>query len=421
MLSALLMGADSEPYMNTKLCNPSETNCVEVKAASTAPIATDKAAVVVQSPNGNHSTAANQSTEITSLQILDDVPTSSNGAFSKGSPAMGQLDDTSTTTATENNLMPVRITSQRAVHTNLRDTSGVAFGTATNPIYVNTQSQLTAFRISADKVVATNTSYFESFTMTNNIGLTDFHFGGRGIGQASISRYVDATTSQVPSGGFNSNGDVATWTNTGNGSSAGIAWVYATDQSTEGTGSAKHTFTQSDNNNYPAISYTWSSPQDFSLWRNILARVRVTVAAGGQQSRTVSIILTDSGGGTRTYSITGTTTTAPFSTEQWQTITGDIRNPTSESGTFDIFNVISIQLKLQDGGNKTGSIWWDDVELQGALTLIERIYIPGNATSQIIVNPAQTLSIGEVLMLIIRNNDASSKEFTAVAQGMVLP
>lgn len=47
------------------------TNTTAVKAASTAPLATDPAAVVVQSPNGNHATAANQATEITALQLID--------------------------------------------------------------------------------------------------------------------------------------------------------------------------------------------------------------------------------------------------------------------------------------------------------------------------------------------------------------
>lgn len=80
------------------------------------------------------STAANQSTEITALQILDDVPAAMNAAFSKGDTIMGQLDDTSTTTATEDNVAPVRITAQRAAHTNLRNVSGTEIGTSGAPI-----------------------------------------------------------------------------------------------------------------------------------------------------------------------------------------------------------------------------------------------------------------------------------------------
>lgn len=80
-------------------------------------------------------TAANQTTEITALQILDDVPTAQNGAFVKGNPIMGHLDDTSTTAATEDNVATVRITAQRAIHTNLRSSSGTEFGTITNPLF----------------------------------------------------------------------------------------------------------------------------------------------------------------------------------------------------------------------------------------------------------------------------------------------
>lgn len=79
-------------------------------------------------------TSANQTTEITSLQLIDDVPAAMNAAFSKGAPAMGQLDDTSTTAATEDNVAPVRITPQRAIHTNLRNQAGTEVGTAAAPV-----------------------------------------------------------------------------------------------------------------------------------------------------------------------------------------------------------------------------------------------------------------------------------------------
>lgn len=82
-------------------------------------------------------TAANQSTEITALQILDDVPTAQNGALSKGTPIMGQLDDTSTTAATEDNVAAIRITAQRAAHTNLRNIAGTEIATSANPLRVD--------------------------------------------------------------------------------------------------------------------------------------------------------------------------------------------------------------------------------------------------------------------------------------------
>lgn len=118
------------------------TNTAAVKAASTAPVATDPAIVVAISPNGGQATAANQATEITSLQLIDDVPAGMNAAFSKGAPAMGQLDDTSTTDATEDNVAPVRITSKRAIHMNMRNNGGTEFGTLSTPFVVSPSAGL---------------------------------------------------------------------------------------------------------------------------------------------------------------------------------------------------------------------------------------------------------------------------------------
>lgn len=82
-------------------------------------------------------TAANQSTEITALQLLDDIVASEGGAFTKVATIGGELDDTSTTAASEDTVSPVRITAQRAMHTNLRDASGTEIATASNPVRID--------------------------------------------------------------------------------------------------------------------------------------------------------------------------------------------------------------------------------------------------------------------------------------------
>jgi hypothetical protein len=318
---------------------------------------------------------------------------------------------------------PVNSTSNGGMHVNLRDNVGTEFGTETNPIYTSGNSEilspLPGFVARANSVVSAGTTVTNTYTMTDDIALVDFHFGGRGIGQASLFRCTEGITEQLPGGGFNSSGDVSQWTNAGIGSSSGLTWSYTTAQQAEGTGSATTTFTQSDSNNFPAIKYTYSTPKNMNTWRYISAKVRVTVAAGGVQTRTVSIILTDIGGNTRTFSVAGTTTTAPFSTEQWVTILGEIENPTATVGTFDIYNVASVTLKLLDGGNKAGTIYWDDIEFVTSQELIERIYIEANSTFQLVLNPAELFDIGEVLCLQYKNNDATSKEFTVTAKGVV--
>lgn len=97
------------------------TNTAAVKPASTVPAATDSALVVSLSPNGNQATAANQTTMITSLQIIDNLPHSQNASFNQGAPIMAQVDDTSPTAITEDNVGVVRMTPSRAAHVTLID------------------------------------------------------------------------------------------------------------------------------------------------------------------------------------------------------------------------------------------------------------------------------------------------------------
>jgi len=82
----------------------------------------------------DNATATNQATQTTSLQLIDDLPHSMNAAFNKGVAIGGQLDDTGTTAATEDNIAPVRITAQRGLHVNLRNSSGETIGTVSRPL-----------------------------------------------------------------------------------------------------------------------------------------------------------------------------------------------------------------------------------------------------------------------------------------------
>lgn len=266
------------------------------------------------------------------------------------------------------------------------------------------------------RVVAANSVYNTTYTMTQDTAIKEFHVGGRTPCEAYMARYVAATQSIIS--GFNSNADVAAWTNTGIGSSAGIAWVYNTAQMIEGTGSASHTFTQSDQNNYPEITFTFGTPQDLSVWRYVEAYARVTVAAGGAQTRAVQVILT-SGTAKRIWQVSGTTTTAPFSTEQWHLVTGEIETPHAVSGTgvFDISSVNSISLKLLDGGNKTGTVYWDVPRFYGAITIVDKIYTAGD-TNQLKFDPVKVFNNGEVLLISIKNNSATAAEIQAAASGV---
>lgn len=72
------------------------------------------------------------------LLLVAGVYTAINSALASFLVFAGQLDDTGTTQATENNVAPVRITSYRALHANLRNNSGTEIGTSTTPIVSTT-------------------------------------------------------------------------------------------------------------------------------------------------------------------------------------------------------------------------------------------------------------------------------------------
>lgn len=72
------------------------------------------------------STLAEQQIQTTALQLVDDVVHAANAALNKAVAIGGQMDDTSITDATENNVSPVRITAKRALHVAPHDALGNA-------------------------------------------------------------------------------------------------------------------------------------------------------------------------------------------------------------------------------------------------------------------------------------------------------
>lgn len=129
---------------------------VNIASDQTVPVS----AASLPLPSGA-ATAANQSTEITSLQLIDDIPHAQNAALVKGVPMMGQLDDTSTTAATEDNVATVRITAQRAAHVNLRNNAGTEIGTSTTPVRVDPTGTTT------QPVITTNASVIKAQLQDN--------------------------------------------------------------------------------------------------------------------------------------------------------------------------------------------------------------------------------------------------------------
>lgn len=144
-------------------------------------------------------TSANQTSQITALQIIDDLPHAQNSALVKGVPIMGQLDDTSTTAATEDNVSVARITAQRAIHTNLRDNSGVELGTASNPIRISSTAMsstasaptFATIGITSATIIASNANR-KGLILTNTSSLSTLSInlvGGSAVLNSGITLY----------------------------------------------------------------------------------------------------------------------------------------------------------------------------------------------------------------------------------------
>lgn len=103
-----------------------------------APVATP---VAVRISDGaafiSPATLGEQQTQTTALQLIDNLSHAMNAAFNNAAPAAGQLDDTATTAATEDNIAPVRITAQRGFHVNLRNVAGTEIGTSGAPVRID--------------------------------------------------------------------------------------------------------------------------------------------------------------------------------------------------------------------------------------------------------------------------------------------
>jgi len=281
-------------------------------------------------------------------------------------------------------------------------------------------SPLPSIKVVERRVLAASSVYAFTTNITQDTAIKEFTYGGRGPGEGMFGRYVAATEAFVPGGNFESASDVAMWTNTGNGDGALLTLTYSTAQAFTGTGSLKlGPATRSDQNHYPEITYTWSIPQNMDQWRYIQAYFYNFAPGGGAVTRTISIRLTDNAGNIRIYSVAGLTNTAPFNTNRWIQILGEIRIPTSQIGTtFDINNVVSISLRMQDSGNKAyTAIYWDTVKTIGAIDIVQKIYTNGN-TIPLQFDPVVLFNAGEAMYLALRNNDTTSKEFQLTVAGV---
>lgn len=156
------------------------TNTTAVKAASTAPAATDPAAVVVQSPNGNHATAANQATEITALQLIDNpVGSVAPGTAGTSSYLGGGIYNSSTPTLTNGQQAALQLDSAA----NLKVT-----GQGTSQPMIN--------RVDASGTVSSSSSTGSGTLDTNGLNSTTFQMNITAISGSGAYIQIHLQTSE---------------------------------------------------------------------------------------------------------------------------------------------------------------------------------------------------------------------------------
>ena len=281
-------------------------------------------------------------------------------------------------------------------------------------------SQLPAASFTNNPTINSGVTVYTVFTASQKLALKQFYAGGTGIGKQELYSYAPSNSVFITGGDFEVAGDVGTtwvWTSVGGTGSA----AQSTTEAFTGTHSAAITFSNSAGNNAQGLKQTFGTVQDMSGWRYVTAEFFNTVSTGGAYTRTISIVLTDTGGNTKLFTVSGLSTASPFNASNWIAITGEINNPTTITGSgFDNTQVVSIELLMTDSANKTGTVYWDTVKLSAQLTPIFPIYHQANASFNISIDPVFVMNIGDQVIIAQTNNDSSRKEYFAAANGVSL-
>lgn len=251
---------------------------------------------------------------------------------------------------------------------------------------------------------------------SNRTEFTLAYGGGTGSGTFTFQKHTAATTAFVLNGDFESAGQVTPWA-----AVTGTFTVPTPDSSSVQffTGAASMRWTYVNSATQLERRQTLSPVMDVTGYRYI--RARFFTDAPAAVVRIIRITLT-SGASTRSYDLTGTTGTAPFTNNTWVELLGEIEAPTSFVGTtFDPTSVNAISVFMDDAANRTGTVYWDSIQLVDALDTLHKFYAGGtNIAGTVVVPivPARQLVAGDAVYVTIKNNSNQSNEYTAVLRGV---
>jgi hypothetical protein len=239
--------------------------------------------------------------------------------------------------------------------------------------------------------------------------------GGGGAGRSTLAKHTSANVAFIANGDFENAGQITPWAAVTGSFTAPTPDSNSTQFQT-GTASMRWTYASSAT--ALARKQTFAPVIDLSGYRYLRVKFFNDAAAG--TTRTISIIVA-SGTPTRTYSLSGTLGSAPFTANTWITLTADLDNPTSSTGTgFDLTAVSAITLSMQDGANKTGTVYWDTLRQEDQLDVRHRLYTSTGDTVSAPLNPVETFNAGESVYLIARNIGNTTNEFTAIWSGTLV-
>ncbi len=358
------------------------TNIATVKAASTPADISDPALVVTLSPN--------TPTGVVATQIQG---TTADGVSLIGNPvAVAGVDN-------DGNVQELLTDGYGKLQVVVSETSGT-------PVTV----RLTA------SIAASVTTYTEyTVPSSDDFSVSSFYFGGAAAGRCTLAKHTTSTVTFVSNGDFENAGQITPWAAvTGN-----FTPPSPDSNSTQfQTGAASMRWIYTNSATALARRQTFGTAQDFSGYRYI--RVKFFHDAPAATTRTISIVLA-SGTSTRTYSLSGTAGTSPFTNNTWVTLTGELENPTSSTGTnFDLTAITTITLQMQDAANRSGTVYWDTLRLEDQLDIKHRLYTSTGDTVSAPLNPSETFLANETLYVIVRNLAATKNEFTAIAAGTLV-
>ena len=257
---------------------------------------------------------------------------------------------------------------------------------------------------------------YTDYTTTQTLGIKQFYAGGTGAGIGTLVKHDPLVTEFIPNGDMESITQVAAWTAV-TGTFTAPSPDYSALQKFTNTGSQRWIYSSS----ATALQrrQTFTTPQDFTRHRYLTARFfnDATTAA----TRTISIVISSSSGGTRTYQLSGTAGLVPFVSNSWVLLQADLENPFASTGTsFDLTSITDISIRLIDSVNKSGTVYWDTIRLEDTLSVLYRCYFSANQTFSFSCDPVEVFNAGEKMYIIQKNTGANIQEYSAMAAGVAL-